>query len=313
MVPPAVVTESLGRRFHGVPAVDDLSLEIPAGSVFGFLGPNGSGKTTTIRLLLGLLRPDAGRARVLGFDTRTDAARIRERSGALLEHTGLYERLTAEQNLDFFGRVWRMPAAERARRAQELLERFDLWHRRHERVGGWSRGMRQRLAIARTLLHRPDLIFLDEPSNGLDAAAAADLRAMFRAQAEREGRTVFLTTHNLAEAEQFCTLVGIVRRGRLIAFGPPDELRVRSGKPRLEIRGRGITEPILSGLRNLPGVGEARLDDGRLLVRLDNGADPSAVVRRLVADGVAVEEVRQGAATLEEAFLRLVRGEQTEP
>ena len=193
---------------------------MPRGIVFGFLGPNGSGKTTTIRLLLGLLEPTAGQARVLGFDLRTQADEIRARTGALLEHSGLYERLSAEDNLEFYGRVCRLPANVRRKRCEELLGNLGLWDRRKEPVGTWSRGMKQKLAIARTLLHRPTLIFLDEPTAGLDPVAAAALHDDLTALVAQEGVTVFLTTHNLAEAEKLCQQVGVINQGRLIASGP---------------------------------------------------------------------------------------------
>lgn len=168
----AIRTVNLSRDFGNVQAVDNLSLEVPRGIVFGFLGANGSGKTTTIRLLLGLLEPTSGRAEVFGFDTRLQANEIRRRTGALLEHPGLYERLSAEDNLEFYGRVWRLPTARRRSRIKELLSNLGLWQRRHESVGSWSRGMKQKLAVARAMLHCPPLIFLDEPTNGLDPVAA---------------------------------------------------------------------------------------------------------------------------------------------
>src|SRR5512139_3822757 len=153
----AIRTEDLARNFGAVRAVDSLSIEVVSGSVFGFLGPNGAGKTTTIRLLLGLLEPTRGRAEVLGFDTRSQAGDIRQRCGALLENSGLYERLSAEDNLEFYARAWRMPAPERKSRIQSLLTEMGLWERRKELAGTWSRGMKQKLAVARALLHRPAL------------------------------------------------------------------------------------------------------------------------------------------------------------
>ena len=172
----AIRTVGLSRRFGAVCALEGLSVDIPSGIIFGFLGPNGSGKTTTIRLLLGLLDPSAGRAEVFGYDTRTHGDAIRERCGALLEHCGLYERLSAEENLELYGRFWRMSRGSRRARVKELLTCFELWERRREIVAGWSRGMKQKLAIARALLHRPSLIFLDEPTAGLDPIAAVSLR-----------------------------------------------------------------------------------------------------------------------------------------
>jgi ABC-2 type transport system ATP-binding protein len=166
-------------------AVDSLSLDVPAGIVFGFLGPNGAGKTTTIRLLLGLLAPTAGRAMIMGYDTRTEADQIRAQTGALLEHTGLYEQLSAEDNLEFYARAWRIPAKERKARIAELFTHIDLWERRQEPVGKWSRGMKQKLALARALLHRPPLLLLDEPTAGLDVASAVAVREELVALAQR--------------------------------------------------------------------------------------------------------------------------------
>ena len=236
MAEPAIRMENLTRRFGAVRAVDDLSLEVPAGKVFGFLGPNGSGKTTTIHLLLGLLAPTAGRAEVLGLEVRGrgHGQAVRARTGALLEHSGLYEQLSAEDNLEFYGRVARLPAMERRHRIKEALDDMDLWDRRHERVKKWSRGMKQRLAVARAMLHRPLLLFLDEPTAGLDVLAAKALRDDLSAPVERHGLTVFLTTHNMPEAERLCSQVAVIRDGRLVDVGPPEELRAKAGQPNLE-------------------------------------------------------------------------------
>ena len=222
---PAIQTHDLTRDFGRLRALDHLTLDVSPGIVFGFLGPNGSGKTTLIRLLLGLLRPTSGRAAVLGFDVAREAEAIRHRTGALLEHTGLYERLTAEQNLDYHGRIARMPDADRKARVEELLVQGDLWDRRGEAVGRWSRGMNQKLAVARALLPRPALILLDEPTAGLDPVAAADFRRDLLSMVRQNGVTVFLTTHNLAEAEKLCERVAVVQGGRLLAVGHPEELR----------------------------------------------------------------------------------------
>jgi ABC-2 type transport system ATP-binding protein len=198
---PAIETANLSRDFNAVRAVDRLTLEVRAGSIFGFLGPNGAGKTTMIRLLLGLIEPSEGEGKVLGFDIRQHGNDIRRRTGALFEHTGLYERLSAYDNLDYFGRIWRMPETSRRNRVESLMRHFGLWERRAEVVGSWDRGMQQKLAIARTLLHQPPLVFLDEPTAGLDPVAATALRKELAELSRSEGVTIFLTTHNLAEAE----------------------------------------------------------------------------------------------------------------
>ncbi len=304
----AIRTEGLTRDFARVRAVDGLTLDVPAGIVFGFLGPNGSGKTTTIRLLLGLLEPTAGGAEVLGIDVGKDAARVRAASGALLEHTGLYERLSALDNLEYYGRIARMTAADRKARTRELLTHLGLWDRRTEVVGGWSRGMKQKLAVARALLHRPALIFLDEPTASLDPVAAAALRDDLGQLAAREGVTVFLTTHNLAEAERLCARVAVIRQGRLLAVGAPDELNARKGT-RAEVRGKGFTDDVLARLRGQPGVKVVASNDGRLVLDLGEQVEMSPIVGMLVQQGVAVEEVRKEQASLEEVFLTMMEEE----
>lgn len=233
----AIQTQQLTRDFGSLRAVNSLDLKVEKGKVFGFLGPNGSWKTTTIRLLLGLLEPTAGQAKILGLDSQTQADQIRQHCGALLEHHGLYERLSAFDNLDFYARVWHMPKQKRFIRIQELLKNFCLWERRSENVSEWSRGMKQKFAIARTLLHHPELIFLDEPTAGLDPVSAAALRDDLATLAEREGVTIFLTTHNLNEAEKPCHEVGVIREGRLLACGSIDHLQTQAAQPRLQIIG----------------------------------------------------------------------------
>lgn len=310
----AIRMEGLTREFTAdagpIRAVDHLSLEVPKGVIFGFLGPNGAGKTTTLRLLLGLLEPTNGRAEVLGFDTRTQADEVRTYSGALLEHSGLYEQLSAEDNLEFYGRVWRLPRAERQARIGELLNHIGLWERRKDPVGKWSRGMKQKLALARTLLHRPRLVLLDEPTAGLDVQAAVEVREDLVALAAREGVTVFLTTHNMAEAERLCNQVAVIREGSLVALGHPDELRARAGGPRVEIFGRGFNEQMLALLRARPEIAAAEAQNGRLSIDLRQEAATAPLVSLLVGAGAEVEEVRRGKASLEEVFLTLMEEEQ---
>lgn len=306
----AIKTEALQRDFKDVRALDGLSIEVRAGEVFGFLGPNGAGKTTTIRLLLGLLEPTGGKASVLGYDTVIQADAIRQHSGALLEHAGLYERLSAEDNLEYYGRIWRLPKAELKRRIQELLNHLELWERRKEPVGNWSRGMKQKLAVGRALLHRPALLFLDEPTAGLDPLAAAALREDLASLAQREGVTVFLTTHNLTEAEKLCDQVAVIRKGKLLAAGSPQVLRQQTGAPRLEISGSGFGEGMLELLRQRPEVQSASLQNGRLLVEMGRDSQSAPLVSLLIGAGAQIEEVHKGQASLEDVFLTLMEEEQ---
>ena len=308
----AIKTEQLSRDFTSVRALDNLSIQVATGSVFGFLGPNGAGKTTTIRLLLGLLEPTQGYAQVLGFDTQTQADEIRFKSGALLEHNGLYERLSAENNLEFYGRVWKLSRSDSQARIQELLTNLDLWDRREEPVANWSRGMKQKLAMARALLHRPRILFLDEPTAGLDPAAAAKLRDDLENLVEREGVTVFLNTHNLAEAERLCQQIGIIRQGKLVGLGSPSELRAQAGSPSLTITGTGFSKEAIQELRARPEVLSAELQNNRLTLQLIEAVETAPLVSMLVSSGAQVEEVIKAQSSLEEVFLSLINEEEQE-
>ena len=317
MYPLAISTINLTRDFKTIRAIDRLSLDVPAGIVCGFLGPNGAGKTTTISLLLGILEPTRGEARVLGFDTRSESGEIRMRTGALLEHHGLYERLTVEENLDFYGRVWHIPAKERSARIHELLTHVDLWDRRNERVVTLSHGMKQKLAVSRAIFHHPSLLFLDEPTAGLDPMAATALRNDISDLVKKEGMTVFLTTHNLSEAEKLCSLVGVISKGKLLTVGHPDELRASAGKARVEVFGRGFTETAVAKIQAHPGVQAVETQNpeethGRMSLHITLAEDMTAapLVRLMVEEGIEIEEVRRGAASLEEAFLKLMENEQ---
>ncbi|RPJ03357.1 MAG: ABC transporter ATP-binding protein [Candidatus Aminicenantes bacterium] len=305
-------TAKLGRDFKTVTALDALDLEVPAGIVFGFLGPNGAGKTTMIRLLLGLLEPTRGRAEVLGRDVASHGPEIRALSGALLEQNGLYERLSAADNLEYYGRIWRLSEADRRARIRELLTHFGLWDRRAEQAGLWSRGMKQKLAVARTLLHRPSLVFLDEPTAGLDPVAAASLRDDLSGLAAREGTTIFLTTHNLDEAERLCHRVAIIRAGRLLAEGPVEELKRGPTAPATDVRGSGFTPAVIESVGALAGVDRVDSADGRLTVYWKEASGTSALLRALVDGGAVVDELTARKATFEDAFLKLVKNETQE-
>jgi len=308
----AIQTFNLTRDFKTIRAVNNLTLAVPAGSVFGFLGPNGAGKTTTIRLLLGLLEPTQGHALVLGNDIRTQSDRIREKSGALLEHNGLYERLSAEDNLQFYARVWHLSRPERQTRINTLLDHLGLFERRKEIVGTWSRGMKQKLAIARTLLHRPKLVFFDEPTAGLDPLAAASLHVDIANLAEREGVTIFLTTHNLSEAEKLCHQVGILKEGQLVALGPLDELRTSATMPQVEVRGHRFTPQLLNQLRRHPLVDHLEQRNQHLTIYLETNSEIAPLVRQMVNAGVDIEEIHKTKASLEKTFLNLMENEQQE-
>jgi ABC-2 type transport system ATP-binding protein len=311
MTTAAIRMANLTRDFKAVRAVDHLSLEVPAGTIFGFLGPNGAGKTTTIRLLLGLLEPTEGRAEVLGYDTKTQPDAVRSHTGALLEHTGLYEHMSAEDNLEFYGRASLMPATMRRQRIKEILSSIGLWERRQEKVAKWSKGMKQKLALARAMLHQPPLVLLDEPTAGLDVMAAVEVRENLASLAARDGVTVFLTTHNMPEAEKLCSQVAVIRQGKLIALGSPDELRARTAAPQVEVTGRGFSDDVLRRVQAHPDVASVHVQNGHLQVLLTKSIDPSPLVSLLVSAGAQVSEVRQSKASLEDVFVKLMEEEKS--
>lgn len=304
----AICAEGVVRDFGSVRALDGLGLRVPSGSVFGFLGPNGAGKTTTIHLLLGLLAPTAGRVEVVGLDPVADGDRVRARCGVLLADTGLYDNLTVAENLQFHGRMFGMGPGVLADRAAELLSSRGLWDRRDDLVGTWSTGMRRRLGIVRALLAAPELLFLDEPTAGLDVLAAREVRADLAATAASTGATVFLTTHNMAEAEQLCDAVAVLHHGRVVAEGPPDRL-LTGPQQVVRISGDGFGPQLVDRLRDEQGV--AVLEHGMRTLSLQLSGEQSAgrVVEVLVAAGATVDEVVHDGMRLEEAFVELVRGE----
>jgi len=298
---PIIEIDRLAKRYGDVSALDGLTLSVPRGSVFGFLGPNGAGKTTTINLLMGLVEPSEGSARVLGFDTVAAADEIRVRVGALLDETGLYEQLSAYENLLFYARVWKLSPQEAEARIGEVLSDIGLWDRRDDLAGSWSKGMQQRLALARAQLHDPELLFLDEPTSGLDVVSAREVRDHLASLA-REGKTIFLTTHNMSEAEELCARVAVIRNGRLVAEGEPSALLSESGHE-VTIVGEQL-DAAVETVRGRSDVVSAVVEDGRLRLRMTS-PDPSSLISSLVAAGASIQEVSRGTS-LEDAFLELM-------
>jgi ABC-2 type transport system ATP-binding protein len=223
-----------------------------------------------------------------------------------LKTTSICSDLSAEDNLDLFGRIYKMPAAKRRERVQELLLSFGLWERRKDIAGTWSRGMKQKLAVARAMFHCPALVFLDEPTAGMDPVAAANLREDLAALVRREEVTVFLTTHNLSEAEKLCAKIAVIRSGKLLFEGRPDQLRARQDRHRAEIVGQGFNDGILTMMRSQPQVHSVELENGRLFVDLNENARMSGLVPLLVQAGVEIEEIRKEQVSFEDVFLNLV-------
>lgn len=299
----------LTRCFKETTAVDNLTLEVRAGEIFGFLGHNGAGKTTTVRLLNGILEPTSGSMSVLGLNPQVDGPELRARTGVLTETPSLDERLTAWDNLSIYADLYGVPRQAARSRVQELLAEFELVDRAKERVSGYSKGMKQRLALARALLHRPELLFLDEPTSGLDPLAARHVHDLVERLARRQGCTVFLCTHNLLEAQKLCDRVAVLEHGRLVALGTPTEL-TRQYVRRLDVEmeiGEGQVETALGVLRGLPGLvlGEPARANGALFLTINNRESIPDVLASLVQNRVRVYRIAAQDANLEQVYFAL--------
>jgi ABC-2 type transport system ATP-binding protein len=301
----AIETHGLTRRFDGRVAVDGLSLTIEEGTVFGFLGPNGAGKTTTVRMLAALIAPTDGDALVAGHVLGIDDTALRRSVGILTEQPGLYDRLSARQNLRYFARLYDLDLERADAQVERYLHLLELWDRRDEPVGTFSKGMRQKLAIARALLHEPSVVFLDEPTAALDPEAARTVRDFVK-ELKAEGRTIFLTTHNLPEADELCDSIGIFQQ-RLLRVGSPAELRAGLFGAGTVVRVVGDAAPYVSVVRALPFVREVRAHGDVLTVQLD---DPDSrnpdLVDALREAGARIRYMERLQHTLEEVYLRLV-------
>ncbi|WP_239083757.1 ABC transporter ATP-binding protein [Asanoa ishikariensis] len=321
MAEPVIEVEELARTFHTrrglfrrpgkeIEAVKGVSFAVERGELFGLLGPNGAGKTTTIKMLITLLLPTGGRARVLGHDVVKDARDVRGKVGYVFGgDRGLYERLSGLDNLRYFAELYGVPPRESKQRVGELLELVGLVGREKERVEGYSRGMRQRLHIARGLLHRPQVLFLDEPSIGIDPVGARELRVTVKNLVE-SGTTVLLTTHYMFEADELCDRIAVIAQGRIVAQGTPDDLKqqVTTGTV-VEIEVFGLPDGVLEKVRAEPDVQSVAVDVQGQAQLLTVHAQPGADVTQAVMahlEGSRFGRVITRQPTLEDAYIELV-------
>jgi ABC-2 type transport system ATP-binding protein len=298
-----IETHNLTKHFGETVAVDDLTLSIPSGEVFGFLGPNGAGKTTTVRMLTTLIAPTAGTATVAGYAVEGQQQDIRRHVGILTETPGLYDRLTAVRNLEIFARLYEVQDVNG--QVERYLRMLGLWDRRHEAAGTFSKGMKQKLAIARALLHEPQILFLDEPSAGLDPEASRLVRD-FVLELRSEGRIIFLTTHNLDEAERLCDRIAVFNQ-RLRVVDSPTGLRRRLYGRQVVFHLREVAEPYVTALSSLDSVQTVNQVDTKLVVSV---AEPEKenpeLIRALVAAGADIQFVGELRHSLEDIYLQLV-------
>jgi ABC-2 type transport system ATP-binding protein len=279
---PAIETEGLCKRYdNGVDAVCDVSLSVEAGEIFGFLGPNGAGKTTMVRLLNGSLSPTAGKSRILDMDSRDDE--VRGRTATLTEQARMYENLTVVENLGFFADMYGLSSSERTERIDELLRRMRLQEKRDARLGTLSTGQRKRAQIARTLLHRPRIVFLDEPTSGLDPDAAGEVTGLIRDLARESGTTIFLCTHNLALAEKTCDRFGFLKKGRLVAQGSTEDLIQAAIKDRI------VTVRTTSGFQEFG---------------YERDEEISRHIRAVLDKGLSIVEVSRNRPSLEDVYFQ---------
>ncbi|MGQ9730561.1 MAG: ATP-binding cassette domain-containing protein [Candidatus Zipacnadales bacterium] len=313
MSEPAVIAEGLVKRFRDFTAVDHLSFTINKGEIFGFLGPNGSGKSTTIRMLCGLLLPTEGDAWVAGLSVSQNPEHVREHIGYMSQQFSLYADLSVSENLEFYGGIYGLNATQFRSRAAELYQRLDLYGVRNRLTGQLSTGVRQRLALACALLHQPPVLFLDEPTSGVDPVARRDFFALIE-ELTAAGVTTLVTTHIMEEAEH-CNRLLLIHRGRSIAQGTPADLKAMVPGTLLEVR----AEPSMKAvdiLQNAPGVLEVSLFGTALHVVIDSDiGDPESLVRNLLdvsRTGISVQSMKPVLTTLEHAFLYLAQDAEEE-
>jgi ABC-2 type transport system ATP-binding protein len=308
----SITAEGLTRKFNAFTAVDHLSLEIGEGEVFGLLGPNGAGKTTTLRMLACLISPTEGSATIAGYDIRREPLKVRQSVGILTENPSLYERLTAYENMDFFAEAYGLNnPQERHGRIQELLEFFSLWDRRNDKVATFSKGMKQKLAIVRAIVHKPTVLFMDEPTAGLDPESAKEIRDLMRTLSRQEKRTILLCTHHLEDAEKLCNRVTIMNKGRTIIVGTPEELREKtSGKPIIQVTLRTVNKKIIDAVERNSQVKKVTVNpsDSCLTITVEDTkiATPEIVRDIVNADG-RILSVNVLRPSLEEVYLKLIK------
>ena len=300
---PIIVTEELTKSFGDILAVDRLTLSVKQGEVFGFLGPNGAGKTTTVRMLAALLAPTGGKASVAGFRIGQNDQEIRRKIGLLPEAPGLYDGLTAEQNLAFYGAMYGVENIDS--QSQRYLELLGLWNRRFEPVGTFSKGMRQKLAIARALLHEPEVLFLDEPTSGLDPQASRLVRD-FIADLKGEGRTIILCTHNLEEADRLCDRVAVIS-GHLLALDAPGVLRRKLFGRKVVFHLAEMKQELIDTLKDFDFVNDVQQVDNKILAAVEDPEENNPrLIKALVDAGGEIQFVGELRRRLEDVYLELM-------
>ena len=304
-----IETENLTRKFGELTAVDNLTLKVEDGEVFGFLGPNAAGKTTTVRMLCGLIAKTSGKARIGDFsvDDPEDCLKIRKMVGLLPGDVGLYDSLSAYKNLDFYGKLYEVSPERREENIKQLLSLLGIWERRDHPVGTFSKGTKQKIAIARALIHDPELLFLDEPTANLDPEASKTVRD-FVLDLKKEKRTIFINTHNLSEAEKLCDRIGIIKT-HLLTIGTPENLARGLQTRKTVVHLHHVNPKVLASVEKLHAVKDARTVDNQLILDMDEPErDNPEVVQTIVEAGGRVQYVTELRSTLEDVYLKMIKG-----
>jgi ABC-2 type transport system ATP-binding protein len=302
-----ITVDNLAKKFGEVTAVEGLTFQVKEGEVFGFLGPNGAGKTTTMRMLCCLISKTSGEARIADYEIGkvADSLQIRKMIGLVPDSVGLYGDLSAFENLDFYGKLYECPEGRRRENIERFLKMLELWDRRDTRAGSFSKGMQQKLALARALVHEPKILFMDEPTVNLDPESAKTVRD-FILELKKQGRTIFFNTHNLDEAQRICDRIGIIKT-RLLTVGSPEQLRESLSRPKTEIRLAQVSEALVSALRKLI-PNKIEVSENKLIIDVtDPDKENPIIIAAITSNGGQVREVTQLIPTLEDAYLQITK------
>jgi len=302
-----IIIENLTKKFGEITAVEGLTFQVEEGEIFGFLGPNGAGKTTTVRMLCCLISKTSGEATIDNYDISksVDSLQIRRMIGLVPDNVGLYEDLTAFENLDFYGKLYEVPEGRRRENIERFLKMLDMWGRKDTRTGTFSKGMKQKLALARALVHEPKILFMDEPTANLDPESAKTVRD-FILEIKKQGRAIFLNTHNLDEAQRVCDRIGIIKT-KLLTIGTPEQLRESLSKPKTEIRLAQVRDGMHTALSKLI-PNKIEVSNNKLLIDMtDPDKENPAIIAAITSIGGQIQGVTQLVSTLEDVYLQIVK------
>jgi ABC-2 type transport system ATP-binding protein len=300
----AIVLENIQKSLRNRKVLKGISFSVEMGDIFGYLGPNGAGKTTTIRIILGLYRVDSGNLNVLGQDI--SQSEVRKKIGFVLDLDGLYDGMTAKENLIFYSRIYGMVIDEK--RINQLLDMVELTDRGDDRVHTYSTGMRQRLALARSMVHNPEILVLDEPTSGVDPSGQIQIRKILLNMAHKENKTIILSSHNLDEVQRICNRIAIIDRGEIKLYGELEDLRKKMGRSGTIIRSSNIiSDEVINEIKRSPGLGLKEVKDSKFIFMPDKGTETSDIISFLSRLGVKVEEAIKQEASLEEMYSNILK------